>query len=252
MTADQAKRLVAAIREEPLAEKPVRMLISLFCGLRLSEMLALTWNDYSNGSIGVAKSLAQDKQGHKPTKTGDTRDVPCPLPLISILEEWRELQRAWFENHGLAWGGESPVVNSRVGNHILQRTYIRWFDAARSRFGLPENFTFHGLRHTYVTLLNRDFHVDERTTRSISGHKSSQAFRNYTHTALEWQRRAASELGMLLTPRSRCGALYELLLLDGISCGCDTWGVLGERGVVDARRILRHEMRHGDLNAVTA
>lgn len=200
LMADQAKKLVAAIREEPLAAKPVGILISLFCGLRLSEMLALTWDDYSNGSISVTKSLAQDKQGYKPTKTGDTRDVPCPPPLISILEEWRGLQRIWFESHGLGWGGESPIVNSRVGNHVLQRTYIRWFDVARSRYGLPGGFTFHGLRHTYVTLLNRDCHVDERTTRSMSGHKSSQAFQIYTHTAPEWQRRAAGELGMLLTP----------------------------------------------------
>lgn len=58
----------------------------------------------------------------------------------------------------------------------------------------------HGLRHTYVTLLNRDCGVDPRTTRSMSGHKSEQAFAVYTHTNEEWQRKAALQLGDIIAP----------------------------------------------------
>lgn len=163
-------------------------------------MFALTWEDCADGAISVTKSLMQDKQGYKSTKTGETRRVPCPGPLIAELDVWCNVQKAWFKEHGLKRGGKSPIVNSRVGNHVLQRTYIRWFKEAKCRYSLPSDFAFHGLRHTYVTLHNRDYHVDECAARSMSGYKTSQAFQIYTHTSSEWQRQAADGLGMLLSP----------------------------------------------------
>lgn len=222
LTADQAKALVSVIEGEPIAAKPIGVLIALFCGLRLSEMLALTWEDYANGAISVTKSLMQDKQGYKSTKTGETRRVPCPGPLIAELDVWRNVQKAWFKEHGLKWGGKSPIVNSRVGNHVLQRTYIRWFKEAKRGYSLPSDFTFHGLRHTYVTLLNRDCHVDERTARSMSGHKTSQA---------------ADGLGMLLSPDPDMRLCmncrwWSASPVDATRGVC--WGRGGERVVVTA------------------
>lgn len=51
-----------------------------------------------------------------------------------------------------------------------------------------------------MTLLNRDCGIDPRTTRSMSGHKSEQAFAIYTHTNEEWQRKAAFQLGSIIAP----------------------------------------------------
>ena len=200
LTIDEAKSLFTFIMAEPLSAHSIGVLISLNCGLRLSETLALQWKDIRNGSIRVTKSLANNKQRFKSTKTGEERTIPCPPPLTIALEKWKVEQRAWYKTMDLEWDTSSPVVNSTVGNHILQRSFQKWFARERLRYPIPNDFSFHGLRHTYVTLLCRDCGVDDRTTRSLSGHKSNQAFQIYTHTTDEWQRHAANELGLLLAP----------------------------------------------------
>lgn len=200
LTPEQAQSVFRRATDNPLEAKTVGMLLCLGCGLRISEMLALKWEDYSNGAISVNKSLEKNKQSFKGTKTGENRVVPCPPPLIAALQDWQSDQKAWYEDKGLAWSKNVPIVHSRVGNHILQRSYEKWFAAVKQSYGMPQNFTVHGFRHTYVTLLNRDCGIDPRTTRSLSGHKSEQAFAIYTHTDAEWQRKAACELGAIIAP----------------------------------------------------
>ena len=234
LSPEQAQALFSKISSEPLAAKPMGVLLCLGCGLRLSEMLALKWTDYSGGSISVSKSLVREKQGFKSTKNGETRLVPCPPPLVTLLGDWKDQQRGWYEESGLVWSEDSPIVHSKVGNHTLQRSFDRWFARARSDYPVPEGFTVHGLRHTYVTLLNRDCGIDPRTTRSMSGHRSEQAFAVYTHTNEEWRRRAACQLGAIIAPdddaaRCRNCKLWSASPVDASKGVC--WDE-GERGIV--------------------
>ena len=200
LTQEQAQALFSKIAGEPLGGKPVGVLLCMCCGLRMSEMLALTWADYSGGSLRVSKSLQREKQDYKPTKNGEERTVPCPPPLIAILADWQVAQKAWFAAHELKWSEESPIVSSRVGNHVLQRSFSKWFAAAREGYPIPDDFTVHGLRHTYVTFLDRECRVDTTTTKSMSGHKDESAFHVYTHTNEESRRKAAAALGSMIAP----------------------------------------------------
>ncbi|WP_302395686.1 tyrosine-type recombinase/integrase [Eggerthella sinensis] len=200
LSPEQAQSVFKQVTDNPLEAKTVGMLLCLSCGLRISEMLALKWSDYSSGIISVNKSLVKNKQEFKSTKNGEERSVPCPPPLIAVLDDWMVEQKSWYEEKELVWSRRAPIVQSRVGNHVLQRSYEKWFAAVKANFGLPANFTVHGFRHTFVTLLNRDCGVDPRTTRSLSGHKSEQAFAIYTHTDSEWQRKAACDLGAIIAP----------------------------------------------------
>lgn len=200
LSPEEAQALFTAIATERLEAKPMGLLLCLGCGLRESEMLALKWSDYANGSINVCKSLVREKQEFKSTKNGESRIIPCPPPLVDVLNSWKARQQDWYAEQGLKWSEDSPIVNSKVGKHTLQRSFGKWFEKAREDYPIPDDFTVHGLRHTFVTLLNRDCGIDPRTTRSMSGHKSEQAFATYTHTNDEWQRKAASELGGIIAP----------------------------------------------------
>ncbi len=213
LSAEQAQALFNEIVKGPLEAKPVGVLLCLCCGLRESEMLALRWSDYSSGEIEVSKSLRREKQAFKSTKNGEERTVPCPPPLIGVLESWKSQQREWYASMGLAWSEASPIVNNRVGTHTLQRTFCKWFKSVRAKYPIPDDFTTHGLRHTYVTLLSRDCGIDPRTTRSMSGHKTEQAFSIYTHTSGEWRQKAAIELGNVIAPDD--GAMR--------CCNCRLW-----------------------------
>lgn len=197
---ETAQALFSCIASAPLTAQSVGVLLSLNCGVRLSEMLALTWRDFNNGCIRVHRSMERDSQNTKPTKNEEERVVPCPPPLLPVLDEWRGMQRAWWGNRGMQWNAGVPIVHSQTAGHMMQRSFERWWAKKRLSYPIPDGFNFHGLRHTYVTLMNRDCGIDERTTRSMSGHKSIQAFQGYTHTNNEWKREAASRLGSIIAP----------------------------------------------------
>ena len=91
-------------------------------------------------------------------------------------------------------------MHSRVGNHTLQRSFGKWFAEARKSYPVPDDFTVHGLRHTFATFLDRDCQVDSTTTKSMSGHKDDSAFHIYTHTNDEFRRKAALALGSMIAP----------------------------------------------------
>lgn len=200
LTPEQAQDLFDLIASEPPAAMPMGVLLALMCGFRLSEVLALTWNDYDKGLFDVRRSLEKNSQKTKSTKNGEERIVPCPPPLMPLLERWRDKQLGWCAEIGLEWSPEMPIVSSSKGNHVQQARFDRWFAQERKRYPVPEGFGFHGLRHTYVTLLSRDCGMDERTTRGLSGHKSLQAFGIYTHTNDDWKREAARRIGSLIVP----------------------------------------------------
>lgn len=202
LSAEEANALFAAIVEEPLTAHSVGVLLALCCGTRLSEMLALTWADYNNGFIDINKSQLMEKQETKETKNGEARVVPCPPPLVDVLEEWRAIQKRWYAKNDLKWSKKCAIVNSSVGNHMLQRSFSKWFTAEVKKYPIPDDFTYHGLRHTFVTLMNRDCAIDDRTTRAMSGHKSNQAFQIYTHTDDAWMREAANRYGAIVAPRT--------------------------------------------------
>ena len=63
------------------------------------------------------------KQDYAPTKNGESRAIPCPPPLVSVLTDWKDVQKQWFREKGLRWSETAPIVSSRVGNHILQRSF---------------------------------------------------------------------------------------------------------------------------------
>lgn len=109
LSAEEAQALFRQIVSEPLSARPIGVLICLSCGLRESEMLALTWNDYSSGCMSITKSLVREKQAYKATKNGEERLVPCPPPLISVLDDWKWAQQKWFEQRGLQWSESCPI-----------------------------------------------------------------------------------------------------------------------------------------------
>lgn len=215
LSADASRELAAMIVQDGLAANPVGLLICLCTAVRLSEMLALTWNDFQGDVIHVSRSMVKDSQETKRTKTEDVRDDPCPAFLVDVLDDWKCEQARRFQAKGLVQSGSTPIVNSRKGTHVTASVYERWFRGCRDRYPLPAGFTIHGLRHTTTTLLQKDCDVDARTTMSITGHKTMQMLGSYSHTDAAAKRAAASKLNELIAPvgeSRRCRA-------------CDFWGV---------------------------
>lgn len=203
MSLKDAQQLYLYIVEGELEPHKVGLLIGLLTGARLSEMLALTWDCYDKDAVLIYKSLEKDAKTIGSTKTGEKRSVTCPEALKQVLDEWKTLQKAYFKKIGLKWTRRAPIVNSAVGEYIIQSNYRKWLNLQMPELPVSEPFTFHQLRHTYITFLFRDCGVDEQTTRSLSGHKTMKAFSGYTHTNDEWKHIATQRLSDIIAPTAK-------------------------------------------------
>lgn len=205
LTLEQAQALCDQITHEKLNRGSVGLLIGLMCGVRISEMLCITWDklDKKNQTLLIDQSLEKDAQITKCPKNGDKRTLTCPQALFDVLCEWQTIQQAYFKRIGLIWKQSVPIVNSETGTYWIQSNYRRWLRRNTQHYNLPDGFHYHELRHTYTTLLYRNCATDERTTRELTGHKSAAAFAGYTHTNEEWKRKSTDKLNNLLSQNTQ-------------------------------------------------
>lgn len=106
----------------------------LFTGLRISEALALSWQD-----VNLEDSLIYVRQGKT---TAAKRDVMM-IPSLRALLRAHKLQQA--PGVQLVFGRPSGASQSR-------RECLRALRVAEKKAGLP-NYTLHELRHTFASIL---------------------------------------------------------------------------------------------------
>jgi integrase len=122
---DEIARLLAACRPR------YRLLIvtALYTGMRISELLALTWADIDPGA-GVIHVRAQLSRGHhgvparrvQPKTTAAIRDIPLVAQLSAMLREQRHTTH--FADPGdyvFATGNGTPLGHRNVERRALQR-----------------------------------------------------------------------------------------------------------------------------------
>ncbi len=158
-TAKQTKDLLAALENEDIKYKTM-VLLDVFTGLRIGELMGLTWDgiDFKSGTITVNKSsqyLPKIGVFEKDTKNeSSNRKMTVPKPIIDALKQYRKW---WLEQQVKC--GDQWIEGS---NHLfikwngeLAHTYnlTKWFPDFLKRHKLP-HITPHGLRHTCATLLS--------------------------------------------------------------------------------------------------
>jgi len=144
-------------------------------GMRLGELLALTWEDIDleRGFISVTKALSK-RGGVKieDTKTDyGRRRIEISSSLLRVLREHRSAERAKGETLGRPLE-ETDLVFSYPGNRPLDpSTITHKFTEVIRRAGLP-CLTFHGMRHTHASILIASG-VDIKSVSARLGHASA-------------------------------------------------------------------------------
>ncbi len=143
------------------------ILVSLFAGMRLNEVLLLRWDN-----IDFPKSLVSFVQ----SKTGKMIIVPLSSYLAGELLAYKAASQV---------GGifENKPINRGVAN-----AYSRYFGRVFKRLGFL-NCSFHSLRHTFLSRLG-DLGTGAFITKELAGHSTIDMTMRYTHINLDSKKKA--------------------------------------------------------------
>ena len=170
-------------------DKMYGILLCLYSGLRIGELIALQWSDidFVKGILTVSKSCHDGQDGliiDEPKTANSRRLIPLPKQLLPILK-------------GIRKKSKSPFVVSANGSSVSVRSYQRSFELLLKRLNIPHK-GFHSLRHTFATRA-LECGMDVKTLSEILGHKNPTVTLNrYAHSLMEHKADMMNRLGKLL------------------------------------------------------
>ena len=170
-------------------DKLYGIILCLYSGLRIGELIALQWSDidFAKGILTVSKSCHDGKDGiviDEPKTSSSRRVIPLPKQMLPILK-------------GIKKKSDSPFVVSNNGKPVSVRSYQRSFELLLKRLKIPHK-GFHSLRHTFATRA-LECGMDVKTLSEILGHKNPTVTLNrYAHSLMEHKADMMNRLGKLL------------------------------------------------------
>lgn len=194
------------------------VLIAALTGLRVSELLALKWEDidFENFEIHVTRSISLQHVGECKTEAS-RKPIPLDSRLAEALWRWRTLS-AYPQLPD--WVFASPHTNGK--QPYWPGTLNRWhLQPAVKAAGIKGNIGWHTFRRTYATLLKANGE-DVKTVQELLRHANSLVTMNlYAQAVTDLKRKAQSRIvDMLLdnhdekqsTPAIGTKRTYEKIL----------------------------------------
>lgn len=206
---DQCKVLLENL--EQLDEEQIKyktaIILTVFTGVRLGELMGLEWNDidFRNGIVSINRSsqyLADTGVFTKVPKTESSiREVAIPDFVISLLEEYK----LWYDEqkslYGELWINSNRLFVQADGKPMHPSTISKWFVKFIGQIGLPV-INFHGLRHTNATLLIAQ-NIDVAVVAARLGHAQiTTTFNFYVHPIIAHNKKAGFALENLLLSKN--------------------------------------------------
>ncbi len=171
------------------------VILCLYTGLRLGELLALEWGDidFAEAEMQVNKACHDAKDGSgrfcritgSPKTRSSIRRIPLPRQLLPHLKALKKKSHATY----VLSSGEKPIA---------VRSYQRSFEGLLKKLKIRHR-GFHVLRHTFATRA-LECGMDVKTLSEILGHKNSAITLNrYAHSFTEHKKGMMNLVGKLLT-----------------------------------------------------
>jgi integrase len=179
-------------------------MVSLFTGMRLSEVLALRWSriDLERKTIKVLESIEVTKSHglrfKAPKTTAGRRTITLPDFLVDVLREHRKSQLESRLKLGLGKLQDGDLLFADLEGAALHPYHFGtlWSECA-ARVGFP-GITFHALRHTHASQLI-DAGVDIVTISKRLGHATPTVTLNtYAHLFRKDDGKAAAAINAAL------------------------------------------------------
>ena len=175
LVGEEESQLLAAAEESSYALKAL-ILVALGTAMRLGELLRLSWVD-----VDLDKRVALLRD----TKNGDARQVPLSTPVVNTLTSLT----CDIDDKRVFWNWKASDSIQATWRRTVKRAQKQYRDdclkakqIANSKF-LCE-FRFHDLRHEAASRLF-ELGFNPMEVASITGHKTLQMLKRYTHLRAE-------------------------------------------------------------------
>lgn len=181
LTKTELDHLLNNVKEHENILYYITALIAGYCGLRISEILGLTWDDISEEemTLNINKQWKTDKKGNENFGTlkskNSYRKVPLPIKVLNELKQYRKNGITDINKKIIATNIKS--FNVRI-NEILNKY---------------TNVSIHELRHTYATLLISN-DIDFKTAAKFLGHDVKETIATYSHVNDDMIKNASSKI----------------------------------------------------------
>ena len=204
---EQSKALISGLMEltEEQFKYKVAIILTIFTGVRLGELMGLEWDDinFREGIVSINRSsqyLADKGVFTKVPKTESSiRDVAIPDFVVSLLEEYKYWYDEQKYQYGELWIDSNRLFVQADGRPMHPSTISKWFEKFVAQIGLPV-INFHGLRHTNATLLIAQ-NIDVSVVAARLGHAQITTTLNfYVHPIISHNKTAGFALENLLLP----------------------------------------------------
>lgn len=172
----------------------IGIIICLYTGIRLGELLALTWNDidFNKKYLYIKKTSYTIKKNGKNTIVTDTpktkksnRLIPIPAKLIQLLAIYKSKSICEY------------IIHTYKNKMVETRSYQRTFESILNKCKI-KHYNFHCLRHTFATRA-LELGMDIKTLSEILGHTNVAITLNrYAHSLLEYKIQEMNKIVQIL------------------------------------------------------
>lgn len=170
-------------------------------GLRISEILGLTWNniDFNNNSVTVEKITVRNNGEvilKDPKTESSIRTISAPTELMNKLKNFKK-EQIEAKLQGKIKNEKNLLFFDKNENPIAQDVLSKKFSRFLSEHNL-EHIRFHDLRHSHVTLLINS-KVPIRVISERVGHSNINTTLNiYSHVLKEMDKEASDKISEAL------------------------------------------------------
>jgi integrase len=205
LSPEEQQLLLSEARKERLG---IGIVLDLFSGMRLGELLGLKWSniDLTSGILTVKHTLNRLKNYEEGSKTlivlGDPktekskRQIPLHKIMIDELKVYKDMQDQEKEKAEELYCDQGFFLCNELGYPIDPRTYQDLFKRLLKRAKI-QNAHFHCLRHTFATR-SLEKGIPAKTVSEILGHANiSTTLDLYSHVSLDLKRESIDKLSDL-------------------------------------------------------
>ena len=170
------------------------IILCLYTGVRLGELIALSWSDidFKLGTLKVTKTAyrAQNEYGiwnlciDTPKTESSERVIPLSQYITDMLSQDRNVAKTPY------------IVENKKAERMSIRSYQYLFERLTEKAGVRK-LNFHALRHTFATRA-LECGMDIKTLSELMGHKNASITLNrYAHSMMDTKIAAMNKLEKL-------------------------------------------------------